>query len=104
MQEFKPVADWLGQALPRAERPAPAASQTKLAEVWREYWRGSGVQGAPLLFASGRLVVFVTAACWGNEIRHRAPRLQAALAAHGFHIQRVEVKHRPANMEDSPRP
>ena len=49
----------------------------------------------PLLFTSGRLVVFVQSAAHGHEIRHRAPSLLKALAQHGIHATHITVKTQP---------
>ena len=96
MSEFRKISEMLSAALPdKSARPAARDAQARVADFWREHLGAAGAHSKPLLFASGRLVVFVEAASWGNEIRHRAPSLAAALRACGISVQKVEVKTQP---------
>ncbi len=92
----KPIAKLLGRVLPAAgDVPASPAIQRRLVELWRKELGAAGARSLPLLFTSGRLVVFAESAAWGNEIRHRAPSLQAALAGQGIAVEAIEVKTQP---------
>ena len=93
---LKPISSLLEKILPRTgDVPVSADQQQRLARCWREQCGVAGRHGQPLLFTSGRLVVFVESAAWGNEIRHRAHSLQAALAGRGVPVRAIEVKVQP---------
>lgn len=77
------------------ERPAADPVQQRLADFWPGHLGAAGMHSWPLLFTSGRLVVFVEAAAWGHEIRHRAPGLLDALGRHGIPARTLTVKTRP---------
>jgi len=77
------------------ERPAADPVQQRLADFWPGHLGAAGLHSWPLLFTSGRLVVFVEAAAWGHEIRHRAPGLLDALRRHGIPARTITVKTRP---------
>ena len=103
MKEFQPLANLLpagGPAKFPGDRPAPDPVQQKLARSWRTRAGAAALHGRPLLFASGRLVVFVETASWGTEIRHHSQGLMEALAGDGIRVNAVEVKVLP----DSPPP
>lgn len=94
--EWKSVAGLLA-ALPAGggERPADAAAQRRLAAFWARHFGDAAARSSPLLFDSGRLVVVVDAAAWGQAIRHRAPGLLEDLARAGIAATSVTVKTRP---------
>lgn len=101
MKEFRPLSALLTAALPSGgDVPAPDRIQQKLARCWREQTGAAALHSRPLLFTSGRLVVFVESASWGTEIRHRSGSLMEVLVADGLRISTVEVKVLP----DSPAP
>lgn len=77
------------------ERPAADPVQQRLADFWPKHLGAAAMHSWPLLFTSGRLVVFVEAAAWGHEIRHRAPGLLDALGRHGIPARDITVKTRP---------
>ncbi|MGR3983979.1 MAG: DUF721 domain-containing protein [Gammaproteobacteria bacterium] len=96
MTSFRPISELLAAALPQdCDCPAPRAAQLQLARCWRDHLGAAGAHSRPLLFTSGRLVVFVEAASWGNEIRHRAHSLAEALRARGIGVRAIEVKTQP---------
>ena len=96
MTAFRQISALLDAALAEtSDRPAPRDTQTRLERFWRGNLGAAGAQSRPLLFASGRLVVFVEAASWGMEIRHRAPSLAETLRARGFAVEKIEVKTQP---------
>lgn len=85
------------------ERPAADPVQQRLAGFWRGHLGAAGMHSWPLLFTSGRLVVFVEAPAWGHEIRHRAPGLLDALGRHGIPARTITVKTRPPSPPPPPR-
>lgn len=96
MEDFQPLSNLLKTALPAAgEVPVAEAVQQKLNRCWLQQTDAAAIHGHPLLFTSGRLVVFVASAAWGNEIRHRAARLRDGLVASGIRVTEVEVKILP---------
>ena len=102
--DWRTVAGLLA-ALPvaAAERPADDAAQRRLADFWARHFGPAAARSTPLLFASGRLVVFVDAAAWGHEIRHRAPGLLQELTRNGIAANSITVKTRPPPPPPPPR-
>jgi len=102
--DWRTVAGLLA-ALPvaAAERPADDAAQQRLADFWARHFGPAAARSTPLLFASGRLVVFVEAAAWGHEIRHRAPGLLDDLGRHGISARTITVKMHPPSPPPPPR-
>lgn len=80
MKEFQLISNLLTSAMPSCgDIPAAAHLQRKLAHRWCAQAGNIAAHSQPLLFTSGRLVIFVESAAWGNEIRHRAHSLCTAL-------------------------
>ncbi|MGI9309955.1 MAG: DciA family protein, partial [bacterium] len=95
--EFEALSKLLAAAPTRGrhgDAPAPSDAQRRLGAFWRAHLGAAARCSEPLLFASGRLVVFVESAAWGTEIRHRAPSLIAALAEFDIVVRAIEVKMR----------
>ncbi len=98
MKEFETIANLLRTALPtHGDRPIESVAQTRLLRLWNEKLQLGAVNlhSFPLLFTSGRLVVFVESSAWGAEIRHQTQRLTQMLAGYGVHVHSVTVKNRP---------
>jgi hypothetical protein len=96
MKEFEPISNLLQAALPPGEdSPAPEITQQKLVCIWHEQLGAAGLHSRPLLFTSGRLVVFTQFASWGSEIRNQTQGLMQALSAHDIFVTGIEVKIRP---------
>lgn len=98
MQEFKSIGDFLDEIALSTEQLASATLQEKLDAAWQQYWQGNKTRGKPMLFASGRLVVFVSSSCWGNEIRHSSTKLIQLMRDNGININSIEVKAMPAQV------
>lgn len=100
MKGLEPITKLLAGVLPNSgERPVEPSQQDYLAHLWQEKL-GLGevsVHSWPLLFTSGRLVVFTESAIWGNELRHQSSIVIRALAQHGIQVNSVVVKTRPAS-------
>ena len=98
MNEFQSLSSLLKSALRLAgDIPVPDPQQQKLVACWQRQAGTAAAHSQPLFFTSGRLVVFVESASWGNEIRHRAQRLMEALAADGIKLNAIEVKVLPGS-------
>ena len=98
MKEFQSISSLLKTVLPSVgEVPAADSLQQKLARCWPQQAGAAAAHSQPLLFASGRLVVFVESASWGNEIRHRSQSLITALLENGVRVNAIEVKVLPDN-------
>jgi hypothetical protein len=99
MEEFKPISNLLQATLPSGgDAPVNKTIQQKLVCIWHDQLGPAGLHSRPLLFTSGRLVVFTDSASWGSEIRHQSQSLIQALTACDICITEIEVKIRP----DSP--
>ena len=93
MDEFRALSKLLETVLPSAaDVPAADSLQQKLAHCWQQQAGTAAGYSRPLLFTSGRLVVFVESASWGNEIRHRSQSLLDALVENGVRVNFIEVK------------
>ena len=81
--------------------PADDFLQDSLVEYWNEHVGIAAPHTYPLLFQSGRLVVFCDSAVWATQIRHQKPSLLRQLNDNNFNINDIFPKIRPAS---SPRP
>lgn len=95
MQGFKPISSLIASALPSSgDMPADSSIQTRLVRFWHAQLGMVAMHSFPLLFTSGRLVVFVESAAWGNEIRHQSHSLMETLAQHDISVRSVKIQTR----------
>ena len=102
MKEFKSIAQVIKRviknSLPVSEdRPAVERLQQSLSDYWRKQIGIAAAHTYPLLFQSGRLVVFCDSAAWATQIRHQKPSLLRQLNDHNFKISDINIKIRPAS-------
>ncbi len=108
MKEFQTIEHLIPNFGDRVEDPpAPAADQQALQQIFEDLLGQSTRFIQPVLFRSGRLIVYAQAAIWGQHIQHRHAMLLERGQAAGLYIQKIEVKVRPlrgAVPMDAPRP
>ena len=102
MKEFKPISRMLKNSYPISkDPPADDFLQNSLVEYWKEHAGIAAPHTYPLLFQSGRLVIFCDSAVWATQIRHQKPSLLRQLNDNNFNINDISPKIRPTS---SPRP
>ena len=108
MKEFQTIEHLIPNFGDRVDDPpAPAADQEALQLIFEDLLGQSARFIQPVLFRSGRLIVYAQAAIWGQHIQHRHASLMDRGLAAGLHINKIEVKVRPAHnssVENEPRP
>jgi len=108
MKEFQTIEHLIPNFGDRVDDPpASAADQQSLRLIFEDLLGQSARFIQPVLFRSGRLIVYAQAAIWGQHIQHRHASLMDRGLVAGLHINKIEVKIRPAhssNVESEPRP
>ncbi|WP_423907568.1 DciA family protein [Candidatus Spongiihabitans sp.] len=98
MKEFKSIAGMIKNSLPISKDPPVVEHlQQSLIDYWREQVGIAAPHTRPLLFQSGRLVVFCDSAAWATQIRHQKPSLSRQLNDNNFKISDINIKIRPAS-------
>lgn len=105
MKDFHKLSELLRRQMPKSDDPpAPEAAQRLLREIWRRNAEKPGLHSHPLLFASGRVAVFVESPLWASEIRHRAPTLIEALNRGGLEVHRLDIRVKPLETPQAVKP
>ena len=108
MKEFQTIEHLIPNFGDRVDDPpASASDQSKLQLIFEDLLGQSARFIQPVLFRSGRLIVYAQAAIWGQHIQHRHASLMERGIAAGLHINNIEVKVRPVHgpaKENEPRP
>ena len=96
MKEFRSISTLIQEHLPEIEDPPVDDSiQASLVEHWQISQGDLGLYTFPILFRSGRLVVFCDSAVWATQVRHRAPSLMRQLKLGGFEATTLKTRVRP---------
>lgn len=89
----------MGDILPEFTDPLVQPDrQNQLDSFWNS---DSGIIAAytrPLLYESGRLVVFCDSPAWATQVRHQTPSLVRQLAEHSFTVSELVVKIIPESV------
>jgi len=75
--------------------PASPQQQASLQSIFENLLGQSARFIQPVLFRSGRLIIYAEAAVWGQHIKHRHATLMEQCKHEGLHVQNIEVKVRP---------
>ena len=103
MKDFSPVSTLLRQHLQRSEDPPEEAPvQRELLTLWNRYAGKSAEFSYPILFCSGRLVVFTESPVWATEIRHIKTQIEQGLSSLG--ISNIEIRTSPKVFLPKPKP
>lgn len=96
MQDFQPITHLIPNFGDRVDDPpAPVKDQNTLRAILIGLLGQSAKFIQPVLFRSGRLIIYAEAAVWGQHIQHRHSRLMERCQADGLHITDISVKVRP---------
>ncbi len=96
MQDFQTIAHLIPNFGDRVDDPpAPVKDQNALRAIFVDLLGQSAEFIQPVLFRSGRLIIYAEAAVWGQHIQHRHGRLMERCHADGLHITDIKVKVRP---------
>jgi hypothetical protein len=109
MQEFQTITHLIPNFGDRVDDPPVAADAQKvLSAIFDELLGQSAHFIQPVLFRSGRLIVYAEAAVWGQHIQHRHQRLLERCQAAELYVTDIKVKVRPgsslAGRDREPRP
>jgi hypothetical protein len=98
MQDFQTIAHLIPNFGDRVDDPpAPVEDQNALRAIFIDLLGQSAEFIQPVLFRSGRLIIYAEAAVWGQHIQHRHSRLMERCHADGLHITDIKVKVRPGS-------
>lgn len=102
MKEFKSIAHVIKLVIKNnlpviKDPPVVEHLQQSLIDYWREQVGIVAPHSYPLLFQSGRLVVFCDSAAWATQIRYQKPSLLRQLNDNNFKISDINIKIRPAS-------
>jgi hypothetical protein len=94
LKDFNPVSSLLQRHIQRADDPpADPSIQSTLLEKWKQCAGRAAAFTYPILFRSGRLVVFTESPVWATEIRHHLGEIESALS--NFAIDHIDVRTSP---------
>ena len=97
MKGFRPISSIVKPGLPLSDDPpAEEALQTELIDFWKNHIGIAAPHTHPLLFRSGRMVVFCDSSVWATQIRHQIPSLKLQLKHHlnaeSFEISDIKIR------------
>ena len=84
LKDFQQLSTLLPPLPETGDRPIGGVTQTELERRWPRCAGPAADTSFPLLFRSGRLVVFTESAIWATELRHQQRGLIEALADLGM--------------------
>jgi len=94
LKDFNPVSSLLQRHIQRAEDPPAAPStQSSLCSKWGHCAGRAAAFSHPILFRSGRLIVFTESPIWATEIRHHLAEIESALSE--FNIEQIDIRTSP---------
>ncbi len=98
MQDFQTIAHLIPNFGDRVDDPpAPVKAQNALRAIFEDLLGQSAHYIQPVLFRSGRLIIYAEAAVWGQHIQHRHARILERCQAAGLHLSDIKVKVRPGS-------
>jgi len=108
VSQFEKINQVLPNLTSRAEDPPVAsAQQGVINQVLVDIFGQSAQFLNPILFRSGKLVIFVTAPVWATHIRHRQTTMMSAFKAQTIIVTEIKVKVTPpkplAQAKETPR-
>ena len=100
MQDFQTIAHLIPNFADRVDDPpASIANQNTMRNIFRQLLGQSTHFIQPVLFRSGRLIVYAQAAVWGQHIQHRHDRLLQKCQKTGLHVTHIKVKISPDKVQ-----
>ena len=96
MEGAKSISSLVLQVLPDSADPlSDDFTQKQLKARWMEVAGNAGIYSFPIMFQSGRVVIFTDSSIWANDIRARSSSLKEDLIAYLPQITSLEIKNRP---------
>ena len=93
MKELRSIAQLTPKVLSHlTDCPVESSIQRRLNTVWRHHIGEVAMHSFPVLFQSGKLVVFCESPVWGTQLRHQVPSLKKQLSVENFYITDVQIK------------
>ncbi len=94
IKEFRSVSSLLRTQLTNTDDgPVDQAMQQQLLDRWPRCAGKAAMWSFPLLFRSGRLVIFTESAIWATELRHQRQTIENGLA--GLGVNQIVVRASP---------
>ena len=94
IKEFCSVSSLLQNlSLDSDDSPADQEMQRSLLNIWPECAGKAAMSSFPLLFRSGRLVIFTDSAIWATELRHQIQAIKEGLV--NLDVTQITVRVSP---------
>lgn len=94
IKDLRSIAELLPQDMaPGQDAPAPVDQQEVVRSRWGECAGRAAPMSTPLLFKSGRLVVYTASATWATELRYLRRQILSALAPVG--VTQMDIRATP---------
>ncbi len=104
LKHTQPISDLVRRVLDRTpDPPVDVASQNRLDAHWNQTMGTIAQYTTPLLFRSGRLVIYCESGAWSSQIRNRLPSLKAQFRQAGFPVSDLSVSILPAESRSNRR-
>ncbi|NKB63747.1 MAG: DUF721 domain-containing protein [Gammaproteobacteria bacterium] len=104
MKSFKKISGIIKHELSGySDAPVSQILQSQLKDSWRKHAGDSILHTFPLLFQSGKLVIYCNSSAWSTTIRSQQSTLVSKLAADGLEVREIKVKVHPVSMSPAPK-
>ena len=97
MKSFQTISGLVRQELAHCEDlPVVPYIQEKLKKSWRKQASDAVMHTFPILFDSGKLVIYCESSVWSTSLRHRSKSLLQKMQADGIPVESVKIKLLPS--------
>ena len=97
MKSFQTISGLVRQELAHCEDlPVTPYIQEKLKKSWRKRAPDAIMHTFPILFDSGKLVIYCESSVWSTSLRHRNKSLLQKIQADGIPVESVKIKLLPS--------
>ncbi len=98
MNKSLPISKLVSEILPQLDDPpAEPDIQARLAEFWRTEAGIIAPFTRPLIYRSGRLVIFCDSPAWATQLRHQSPSLLRQIEELSFKVSDLVIKITPTS-------
>ncbi|NKB75929.1 MAG: DUF721 domain-containing protein [Gammaproteobacteria bacterium] len=99
MKSFKKISGLIKNELSSChDAPVSQNVQNQLRESWRNHAGDSIMHTFPLLFQSGRLVIYCDSSVWSTSLRHQQTSLISKLSTDGIAVKEIKIKVHPISI------
>ena len=100
MTSFQKISGLIGRELAQysakgQDIPADEQSQSDLRLSWRKHAGNAVMHTFPLLFESGKLIIYCESSVWASSIRHQTQSLTRKFIGDGLKVTDIKIKMRP---------